>query len=248
MRSTIIILLGGMLSTSLLAETKLANIDNHLVIGLSAGPAWMSGNETQTLSLESDVQKTYTADNTTNRFLNTELFLGWQKLIASNSNAQSLLGQLGMEVAASGNAKLQGDIWEDADPNFDNFNYSYKVRHQHIAIKGRLIGDGGYFLEPYISGSAGVGSNHAYDFTITPKIEEEVPAPPFGSNSTTSFVYTLGIGIQASLSAHVQAAIGYEFADWGKMSLSPAPGQTTNKSLSLNHLYEHEIQFSLFYI
>src|SRR5438445_2072890 len=142
MRNTIIILLGVMLSTSLMAETKNSAVtDNHFVIGLSAGPTWMSGNKTQTLFLEPDIQKTYTADNTTNDFPSAELFLGWQKILSANLKGQSLIGQLGIAVATAGNAKLQGDIWEDADPNFNNFNYSYKIRHTQVAVKGRLIGD-----------------------------------------------------------------------------------------------------------
>ncbi len=248
MRSTMIILMSVLASTTLHAETKKSiDLVNPVVFGLSAGPTWISGNKTQTVFLEPDVQQTYTADNTTNYFPNIELFLGWQKPLPTNLNNQSLTGQLGVDIATAGNAKLQGDIWEDADPNFNNFNYSYKVRHTHVAIQGRLIDDVGFFLKPYISASAGVGFNHAYDFISTPTISQEVSAPPFQSNTTTSFVYTLGIGMQGSINTHLQAAIGYEFADWGNINLARAAGQTTNQALSLNHLYAHEIQLSLFY-
>ena len=84
--------------------------------------------------------------------------------------------------------------------------------------------------------------------TIKPKTVEEVAAPPFQSNNTTTFVYTLGVGIQKSFSSHLQGAIGYEFADWGKNNLARAAGQTLNQGLTLNHLYAHQIQLSLFYI
>lgn len=235
----IIIFLGILLSRTVLAET---------VIGLSGGPTWSSGNETQTLDLQPDITKTYTADNSNSVFQNLEFFVAKQKPLNTTLMGQPLISQLGLSIAEAGNAKLRGDIWEDADPNFDNFTYNYKVNHAHLAIKGRLISHTNFIFDPYISGSMGVGFNHAYNFTITPKISEEVAAPPFNSNTNTTFSYTLGIGLQKSLSKQIQIALGYEFADWGKVSLSPAAGQTTSSGLTLNHLYAQSLQFSLFYI
>lgn len=245
----IIIFFGMMLSSGVLGETVRTTTTPYtgLVAGVSAGPAWVSGNKTQTLNLQSDIVKTYTASEPNNVISNAELFLGYQKPIGAHFMSHCFLGQLGLSIAEAGNANLPGDIWEDADPNFDNFNYKYKVNHVLVAVKGRLIGNYGYFVEPYMSGSLGVGFNHAYGFTSTPKIPEEVPAPAFASNTTTAFSYTLGIGLQKAVSENLQFAIGYEFSDWGKSSLSPARGQTTNQALTLNHLYAQTLQLSLFY-
>jgi len=245
----IIILLSIMLSSSLLAGTASAITGSgQFLIGLSAGPTWVSGNKTQTINLEPDVAKTYTANNNSAAFPSAELFIGWQNPWVTRLIEQPLISQLGISIAGAGNAKLSGDIWEDADPDFNNFNYDYKINHAHVAVKGRLISNACLSFEPYISGSVGVGFNRAYDFTIKPKIVEEVAAPPFTSNTTTTFTYTLGIGLQKSLSPQLQAAIGYEFADWGKIQLSRAVSQTVNQGLTLSHLYAHQLQLSLFYI
>ncbi len=228
-----------MLSNSLLAGPD-------FVIGLSAGPTWTSGNEKQTFHLEPDLVKTYTADSNNHTFPSAEIFIGWQTPVYLIQ--QPLLSQIGISIAGADHANLNGDIWEDADPTFDNYDYTYKVNHAHVAMKGRLIGHCNRLVEPYISASIGLGINRAYDFAITPKIPEEVPAPFFQSNTTTTFSYALGIGIQISFTPQLQAAIGYEFADWGKTQLSRAPGQTLNQGLTLNHLYAHQLQLSLFYI
>lgn len=220
--------------------------DNHFLIGLSAGPTWISGNQTQTINLEPDVAKTYTGENGNSAFASVELLAGVQRSFVIKQ--QPVLGQFGIAIVGAGNAELNGNIWEDADPMFDNFTYTYKVNHVHVAVKGRLVGNNSRFLEPYISASLGVGFNHAYHFTMTPKISEEVVPPAFQSNTTTTFSYTLGIGLQKSFTSHIQAAIGYEFADWGKIQLARAPGQTVNQGPSLNHLYAQQLQFSLFYI
>jgi opacity protein-like surface antigen len=245
----IIMLFGIMLSSSVFAAAENdMSTDSQFLIGLSPGLTWVSGNKTQTLNLEPDVQKTYTANSNSASFPNGEIFIGWQKPFVAHAIKQSLIGQLGLSVASAGNAKLSGDIWEDSDPNFNNFNYNYKVRHTHVALKSRLIDNSGFIVDPYVSGSIGVGFNRAYNFTTQVKTAGEVAAPPFGSNTTTTFVYTLGIGLQKSLTTHLQVGIGYEFADWGKTQLSRMPGQTQDQGLTLNHLYSNQVLFSLFYI
>lgn len=245
----IIILSGIVFSSSVFAGTMSGLMSNsQFLLGISAGPTWISGAQSQTINLEPDVTKTYTTDNQKNLFPSAELFIGWQKPLSAHIVKQPLLSQLGISIAAAGNAKVSGDIWEDADPDFDNFTYNYKVRHLQMAAKGKLIVQSGWIVDPYISGSIGIGFNRAYDFTITPKISEEVAPPPFNSNTTTSFIYTLGIGLQKSLNTHFQAAIGYEFADWGKTQLSRASWQTINNGPTQNHLYANQVQLSLFYI
>ena len=62
-------------------------------------------------------QKTYAADNNSTVLADGELFLGVQRPI----NAK-LDGQLGLAVATTSNANLSGSIWDDALPQFNNFN------------------------------------------------------------------------------------------------------------------------------
>ncbi len=213
------------------------------VITLSLGPAWTDSSEGQTFFLQPDVEKTYTATKKTNTLFDAELFYGLQHQFPS-----AFVGQLGIAVAATTDTKLRGDVWEDADPDFNNFFYTYKVNHTHIAAKGKLIGNFIPFASPYISASLGVGFNRAHDFTITPKIVEEVPAPAFTSNTQTAFTYTLGVGVQKTFYSKWQVGIGYEFADWGQSNLGRAPGQTLNDGLGLRHIYTNELQFSLSYL
>jgi opacity protein-like surface antigen len=158
-------------------------------------------------------------------------------------------GQFGIAIADANATKLNGDIWEDADPAFNNFTYAYKINHVNVAMKGRIISNTSYYgIQPYVSGSIGVGFNRAYDFSITPTISEEIPAPPFSSNTKTALSFTLGAGIQKSLFDNWQVGIGYEFADWGSYSLGRAAGQTVNQGLSLNHVYVQQLQFTVIYI
>ncbi|NCT56963.1 MAG: porin family protein [Legionella sp.] len=217
------------------------------LIGLSAGPTWASANKTQTFNLQPDVQKTYVANHNNATFVTAELFLAGQKLLHPRLLTQPVMGQVGLVVAWSGDADLSGDVWEDANPNFNNFNYAYKMNHTYVALQGRLLGAFDYMLEPYISGSLGVGFNRAYNYSETPKIPEEVPAPSFAGHTKTAFSYTLGVGLQKSIASHLQAAVGYEFSDWGQNQLARAAGQTLNQGLSSAHMYAQQVQCSLFY-
>lgn len=231
------------LSASALAGSMGAIGGGPFVATLSAGPAWERAGETQTLYLQSDIFKTYAAQKSSHSLAIGELFIG-----AAHQLNSRLQGQLGFAVATASRAKLEGDIYEDADPDFNNFFYTYRVRHTHVAVKGKLLADMGYRIQPYLAGSLGLGWNRAYDFTITPKIPEEVPAPPFSNNTINAFSYTIGAGVEMPLSHHWHVGVGYELADWGKSELAPAQGQTIGSGPRLDHLYTQQLQFSLTYL
>jgi len=210
---------------------------------VSAGPVWARGGETQTFYLAPEIEKTYTARKSSSALASGELFIGLQKNLFSQ-----WLAQLGLAAATTGNAKLQGIIWDDADPQFANYSYRYKVRHSRLAVKGKLLKDCGYWLMPWVSASLGGGFNRAHDFTNTPLIFEALPNPNFSNHTKTTFTYTLGAGVQKSISKHWQIGVGYEFADWGKSKLDRAAGQTMNSGLALNHLTTNGVLFNLTYV
>ena len=151
-------------------------------------------------------------------------------------------------MAVTSNAKLSGNIWDDADSAFNNYSYSYQVQHTHVAVKGKLLADRGHRFIPWISASLGVGFNDAHGFQNTPLISQAVTMPNFTSSTEISFTYMLGVGLQKALSSHWQIGAGYEFGDWGQSQLSRASGQTLNSGLSLNHLCTNGALFNLTYL
>lgn len=222
---------------------SLGMLNSSGVATLSLGPAWENTGNTQTLYLTPDIEKTYAANHASHALVDGEIFLGIQKPLR-----EKLEGQIGLAVATTGNASLSGNIWDDADSLFNNYTYHYQVRHTHLALKGKLLADRGYSVTPWVSGSLGVGFNQADDFSNTPTINEAVVMSNFASNTTTTFTYTLGAGVQRHLNQHWQAGIGYEFADWGRSQLNRASGQTLNSGLSLSHLYTNGLLFNLTYV
>ena len=216
---------------------------DRVLLTFSAGPAWYHAGETQTFNVQPDVVNTYDARNNTHALASGELSFSIQHLLSS-----SLLGQVGLAVAKSSNATLQGDVWQTADPVFNNFAYQYHESHAHVAIKAKLLTlIFSQIWTPYLSASVGAGRNHVYGYHATPNLTEELPMPDFKANTQTAFTYTAGVGIQTTLGAHWAAGCGYEFADWGTSALARATGQTLNTGIALTHLYTHQLQFNLSY-
>lgn len=210
---------------------------------LSVGPVWADAGRTQSFYLAPDIEKTYAANQSSNALVSGEFFAGIQKILP-----YQMLGQFGLAVAATSDADLQGTIWDDANPEFANYHYQYKVQTTRLVAKGKLLFDIAYGVMPWISASLGVSFNYAHSFTNSPLIFEALPNPNFSNNTHTAFTYTLGVGIQKALNCHWQVGVGYEFADWGQSQLGRASGQTLNTGLTLNHLYTNGILFDLAYL
>jgi len=240
-----VMLLAALSSTTAIAGTMGSDLEagREWVLQLSLGPVWADAGKKQDMFLAPDIAKGYMADNKFNSLFNGEIFAGQQKTFSD-----SVKGQLGLAFAATGNAHLQGNIWDDADPEFDNYRYSYKVRSTRLMIKGVAIFDNNGFLAPFVSAGAGVSFNRAHTFDNTPLIFEAVPNANFTNNTKSSFSYALAAGVQKTFQTRWQAGLRYEFSDWGKSELGIAPGQSQGTGLRLNHLYTNGVLFHLTYI
>lgn len=210
---------------------------------LSSGPNWGQGGKTQSFYLTPEIDKAYVARLNTRVFVNGEVFIGLQKKLP-----RFFLGQLGLAVASTSNVPLSGEIWDEGDAVFANYRYTYKIQHAHLAVKGKLLADLGFWVTPWVSASVGVGFNKAYAFNNTTTIFEAVANPNFINNTQSTYTYTIDLGIQKALSERWQVSVGYEFADWGKSSLGRAPEQTLNSGLKLSHLYSNGLVFGLTYL
>lgn len=234
----------GVIAQSSLAGTMgPAAADRYYVATISLGPIWTSNVSSQTLYLTPDIEKTFTSGNTSSTLVDGELFLGVQQQLKD-----AVWGQIGLAVAATNKATFNGDIWDDADPMFNNFVYQYQIQHTHLAAKGKLLLDAGFVLLPWISGSVGVAWNQAQNFTSMPTIYPAIPTPYFTNNTQTAFTYTVGAGVQYAIAQKWQIGIGYEFADWGKVQFGPAADQTMNNGYAVNHVYTNGFLVNLTYL
>lgn len=234
-------LLAGTVSAGTMGSSDVGT--NHYVAELGLGAAWEGAGKTQTITLAPDIVKTYSATKGSDALAVGELFLGMQ-----HNYSEMYQWQLGMEVATTGNARLKGQIWDDAEPQFNNYNYYYKVNHTHLDLKAKLLANLGYWATPWISGGLGVGFNRASNFSNVPTIFEAVPNSNFSANTETAFTYSLGVGLQRAISQNWFVGLGYEFSDWGKSRFGRAQGQTLNQGPSLSHLYTNGVLLRVSYV
>jgi opacity protein-like surface antigen len=235
-----ILISGGLLSQAFAAENP--SNDSSWLVSVSAGALWVQAGESQTFYLTPEIEKTYDADQSTHALPSGEVFIGVQKPLASQ-----WLGQLGLAVTANDNAGLEGVIWDDANPEFNNHRYDYQIQTTRVALKGKFLFDRGSALTPWVSLSVGAAFNRAHDYTNTPLIHEALPNNNFADQTTAAFSYSVGAGLQKSIGSHWLLAIGYEFSDWGQSELGRASDQSLNSGLTADHLYTNGLLFSLIF-
>ena len=218
-------------------------LDNTWVSTLSFGPLITTSGNNQTIFLSPEIEKTYSVTKSNNTLASGAFFLGLQTVLSPQ-----WLGQLGLMFGAVTKTTLQGSIWDDADPQFDNYKYQYHIQNSRVAVQGKLLINKNHLLIPWISGSIGAGFNRSYSFKNMPLIYEAIPNNNFSSQIRSTLTYSLGVGVQHALKQHWQIGLGYEFVDWGKSQLGRAACQTLNSGPQLNHLYTNGILINLTYI
>lgn len=223
----------------------------HLQMMLSGGPIWTAAGQSQTITLTTQpaIQNHYEAQRNVSTFGGGSIFVAVDRLFENGRDVA-----LGIAFTGAGQAKVKGDVWQDADPDFDNFDYTYNLSQFRIGLKGRVVSTKSLFMKsfdyrimPYGSGEIAIGWNSSSRYQTTPKIDTAVVQPPFASNTETALSYAFGAGLQGKVNDHVQVAAGYEIAGWGNSSLGLANGQTTKTKLSLNNLYANQLLFSVIY-
>ena len=214
-------------------------------VTLNLGPGWPTSTQNEVIELLPNVNNRYISSNNTDAFLDGELFVGWQEKI---NNCKHLAeSQFGLAYMVTNSAKINGVIWQDNDPRFNNETYAYRIKHSHVALRGKLLSTPKETYQGYLTGSIGIAFNTSYGFNNSPVITTVLPSPNFQTNTETDFTYTLAAGVQKILNPNWAIGMGYQFADWGKSRLNRAPGQTMNTGPGFRNFYTSEAQFNLTY-
>jgi opacity protein-like surface antigen len=215
-----------------------------LVVSVSGGLVLASPGDTQTLNLTSSITNSYVAEPKADSALGVELFAGLRRKVSGVGEVQ-----YGLALANVSPFTTSGVIWEEADPTFDNYAYSYDLSQTRIALKGRTVLDFTFLgVRPFVSASLGLGFNRAESFAAVPTIDGAAAISGFQPNSMTSFTYTLGLGAEYSIDPRWRVGLGIEFGDLGKFSLGSVAGQTTDERLKIDHVYTRGALLSVSFV
>lgn len=240
-------------------ERESASLNWMKVITVSAGPAWSAPGHTQYINEWTNPTTAALVKNVLVNHRKTTL-VGTGELFFSIQTPFSpgLVGRLGIATAGASNTKVQGTAYLNEVGAVTDF--SYNINHARVGIKGLLATNAYlYPVQPYISGSFGMGFNHTFSFRSSPGVMLEssvltsvgIPGVlyDYESNTTHSFAYTLGTGIIKRLNQNWEIGLGYEMADWGRNRLGvvlPLPFNYAAPYLS--HVYTHELQLSVSFL
>lgn len=211
-------------------------------ITLSLGPDFIQQGRAQTLSLYPPFENYYTNKKSTTTAVDGGLFVGVEHAMTEKTHLQfGVGGYLEQRI------NPQGKVWLFGSPLFDTLAYQYHVRHGRVVAEGKLLLTTPYspLFHPYVSANLGAAFNRASDYQETPWVAGAVPTQPFRGYTSNSFTYGVGVGFDVSMSHNLRLGLGYQFADFGAVSLGPTPVAITSQTLSFPHLYANQIRFQL---
>lgn len=219
------------------ASLNNAQLNTKKIVTISLGHSSLQTGKKTTLTLLPPFQNHYTLDNSHETSSTIGLFVGVERNINT-----ALVLQWGIEGYAISPIEVSGSIWQFALPEYNNFDYQYKISHRRLLAKTKLLTTSNTAIRPYVSGNIGIAFNKAKTYEEFPKIPEASPMTPFENKQSNTFTYGIGAGTDLTINEHSRVGLGYEFDDLGKVSLNPSPDQATTQTLKINHLYSHQIQ------
>lgn len=201
---------------------------------------------------------TYTPSASTTDSDYIGVFLG---LVLPFSN-QSFSIQTGAEYVGFNHFKTTGQHTVGIEPATSTlYSYQYNTQIQQILGTIKLFLAPEWFqvvnhhFYPYFSIGLGAAFNEAYDFRLSTSETGSINvAPTYRDRTSTSFSYTLGAGLDASLTQHIRVGVGYRFSDFGKFQFSDGDIAINNVSflipfnLSTSNLYANQFLARVTYI
>lgn len=128
----------------------------------------------------------------------------------------------------------------------DSYHYKYKIIIRQLLMEGKLVYKSKSRFNPYLLLGLGASFNKAYGYSTT--VPDSLTfTRVFKNNSTSSFTYAAGAGVDIDILQYLRAGIGYHFTNLGKAKLGSATIDNVSVSgtLSQPNFYANEIFLQL---
>lgn len=174
-----------------------------------------------------------------------EAFVGAEHPFYSNWQVQA-----GLAYDQTGSYQIKGTLTQGADMlSSDQYNYQFKVRTRQILAQAKFMYPYRDKWHPYFLVGLGAAINTTSHFSTS--------VPPFitftreySSNTSSTFAYRLGLGVDVDIRTNFRLGVAYRFADLGNSILGSAniDGIPVRGTLSQSNVYSNEVLFQLSYI
>lgn len=151
--------------------------------------------------------------------------------------------QAGLNYTQTSPFLAQGTYTQGVDVTTESsFSYNYNISSRQALVESKLLYTFKERYHPYVLVGLGVAFNHSYNYNISTPAYLSFTRN-YANSSDTSFSYMVGAGIDANITEHFRAGIGYSFADLGQAKLGGASvdGTPVPGTLSQSHLYASQI-------
>lgn len=216
----------------------------HQVISLGIGSDRVNLALTKNIDFMSPFQNTYTSSSSYDTQQVAGLFYGFENAFRDNC-----AWQLGIGYYQNSAFTSQGNVYQFADPAFNNLRYNFQIISRRVLLEGKLLHTFKTLFHPYLTMGMGESINRAYAYKEDPITSDGVPmSQPFANHTTHSFTYSAGLGIDVDITKNVRIGASYRYLDLGRAGLNPSPLQQGNNRLSYNHLHTNELLMQLTYV
>lgn len=184
----------------------------RIVLGLLGGYAGMSAGSAQTWTANEN-NFIYTANDNggDNGFVGG--FFGAE----TGFFHPGMIVQLGIEYDAFGTISVQGQHFVGADDlTYTPYEYRYTFQTQQLLGAAKLLATMYDRFHPYAAVGLGAAFNNASDFrAFTHQPDPLNIAPVYFDTNSTSFSYTLGLGVEGDFNDHFRWGLGYRYSNFG---------------------------------
>lgn len=153
--------------------------------------------------------------------------------------------QVGFGYNQTATFALKGTLLQSVGtPSATSFSYRYNAVARQYLAEGKLLYNFYDYYHPYLELGLGVSQNVANAFQTNSLSTSPVQtsAPQYPNQTSSSFSYNAGIGIDIDVLDNVRLGLGYRFANFGKVQLGNTIINTTavNSMLSQSSFYVNE--------
>jgi opacity protein-like surface antigen len=222
-------------------EDYLRDSFRHPIVNFSLGAAFNSdAGESKNIPAHGGVFSyyNYTAHNVDQSQPLFGAFLGAEFSINPEWSAQGGFGYY--EPSAF---HVKGVVTQGVNVASQNqYSYYYHIQTRQFLAEGKVLYNWLRY-HPYLAAGIGAALNESENYNVNIQPPFTTFSNQFGDNSTTSFTYSVGFGVDVDITEQARLGIGYRFAGLGKACTGNGMIDTvaTSNTLSQDHLYSNEI-------